>query len=315
MAENPATSSQAAAVGPLARVAKRPGPLTTFHPFPWLPVELQNKIWALAVDVEAPRGYNVGFTRTKRDVNSPTMTWGLRKLRQVDEPYLGECNITRNVMAAGRWAANVAKLEWRNWQPDVPFRLEDRSGVWEAYGLLKAESDTSRRILVDAARDLMLLPNLGKLKANYTIPEIYLPHELVAHHFETRLTGKQGLLSSRLQHMLRLCPVARVCYVVIHDFEYFQAQGVDASFQTFGRNDLEWYRQEHEQVEPQTSSMTYPIGDRIYYELKIEDVPLTSDLRLILGEMRSVEEWFRTDYPGPLQRPRLAFRLMTWRLA
>lgn len=186
--------------------------------------------------------------------------------------------------------------------------------MWEAYGIVKRESDRSKRILVDASRDLMLLPNLGKFKADYNAPEIYLPHEIVAHHFETRLKGKQGLLSSRLKMMLRLCPIARVCYVVIHDMRAFQSKAVEANFEVRAREDLKWYREQHELVEPQTSSMTYPIGDRIYYEIKIEDFLRTQDLRIILGEMRDVEEWYRTDYPGPLQRP-LAVRLMTWRLA
>ncbi|RSL68363.1 hypothetical protein CEP54_002847 [Fusarium duplospermum] len=303
-------------VGSRASMAHPPGPPTSFYLFPLLPFEIREYIWELAIDVKAPRGYNVGFTKTQNDLNSPTITWGLRKLMQVEDPRPGPCNRTRNVMATGLRAAIVVQEKWGSWEPDVPFMLEDRSTADSPYDMAKKELPGSRRIQVDAANDLMLIPKIGRSRANYNAPEIYLPHKIVAHRFEWLCLTTPVLLSTRLQDMLRLCPVARVCYVVIHDMRAFRSQGVDARFETLGgRDDLEWYREQHELVEPQTSSMTYQIGNRIYYEIKIEDFPITRDLRIILGEMRLVEEWHRTDYPGPLQRPPLAVRLMTWRRA
>ncbi|RSL81134.1 hypothetical protein CEP51_006037 [Fusarium floridanum] len=318
MEANPATSAQATDVGPLASVAHPPGPLTTFHPFPDLPLELQEKIWTIAIDVQAPRGYNVGFTYTKPKDKSLPNRWGLRKLPQVDSPRLGPRNTTLNIIATDPSAAKFAKRQWSHniWGPRVPFMLENRSNVGKPYKLSKKEEDYTKRFEVDASRDLMLIPNIGNSKRNNSVAETLLPHEIIAHHFEW--PGKTKiLLQKRLKAMLPLFPNARVLYVVVHNLQAFLLHPVEELPEgwTDANNDLDWYRQEHQQVEPQTSSMTYRIGDRVYYEIDTDEFPRTFGFDVLLCAMRHVSEWHEREYSGPQGRQRLAFRAMTWRLA
>ncbi|WAO94789.1 Hypothetical protein NCS54_01238900 [Fusarium falciforme] len=314
MAANTASSAHSTAVPPLATMAHPTSPaLTTFHIFPKFPQEIQDKIWAFAIDVDSPRGYNVGFTATPIAPGSTTIRWGLRKIRQQHTPRIGPNETTRNVMATGLAGAGVAKLQWRLWRPEVPFRLEDRSNVGDPMSLIKAESPTAPRIKVDAAKDLMVIPNIGRSKKNDNITEIYLPHELVAHHSDCSLPGAPGELTYRLKNMLPLCPDIRVLYIVIHNFQGSQSKPLAEDFEATAGHILEWYKQELKDLEPQTSSATYPLGDRIYYEIKPEQFPRTDEFSRLLQDISEVKGWHRGEYPNRQQR--LAFRVMTWRYA
>ncbi|KAJ4228980.1 hypothetical protein NW759_003701 [Fusarium solani] len=287
--------------------------LTTFHIFPRLPQEIQDRIWAFAIDVDSPRGYNVGFTATPIAPGSTTIRWGLRKIRQQNTPHIGPNETTRNIMATGLAGVGVAKLQWRLWRPEVPFHLEDRSNVGDPMSLIKAGSPTARRIKVDAAKDLMVIPNIGRSKKNDTIPEIHLPHQIVAHHSDCPLPGAPGELSYRLKNMLPLCPDIRILYIVIHNFQDSQSQPLSENFDATAGHILEWYKRELKVLEPQTSSATYPLGDRIYYEIKPEHFPRTEEFSRLLQGISEVKGWHRGEYPNRQQR--LVFRVMTWRYA
>jgi hypothetical protein len=179
--------------------------------------------------------------------------------------------------------------------------------------LIKAESPTARRIKVDAAKDLMVIPNIGRSKKNDTIPEIHLPHQIVAHHSDCPLPGAPGELSYRLKNMLPLCPDIRILYIVIHNFQDSQSQPLSENFDATAGHILEWYKRELKVLEPQTSSATYPLGDRIYYEIKPEHFPRTEEFSRLLQGISEVKGWHRGEYPNRQQR--LVFRVMTWRYA
>lgn len=220
---------------------------------------------------------------------------------------------TRNVMGTGFAGAAVAKLEWRHWQPRIPFHLEDRSNVSDPMSLIKAESPTARRIKVDASKDLMLIPNVGRSRKNDTIQEIYLPAQIIAHHSDCPLPGAPGELSFRLKNLLPLCPDIRILYVVIHNLQLAQSKPLAEDFGARAGHLVDWYERELKALEPQTAQALYPLGDRIYYEIKPEDFPHTKEFIRILQDISDVKGWHRGEYPNRQQR--LAFRLMAWRHA
>ncbi|UPL02157.1 hypothetical protein LCI18_013091 [Fusarium solani-melongenae] len=291
----------------------QPTSLTTFHLFPRLPQEIQDKIWAYVIDVDCPRAYNVSFTATRVAPGSTTIRWGLRKIRQQHIPHIGSNETTRNIMSTGLAGAGVAKLEWRLWQPQLPFGLEDRANVGDPMSLSKAESPTARRIKVDAIKDLMVIPNMGRSRKDSTITEFYLPHQLVGHHSDCPLPGAPGELTYRLKNMLPLVPDIRVLYIIIHNFGRSQAKPLAEDFGATAGHILDWYKRELQVLEPQTSSTTYPLGDRIYYEVKPENFPRTEEFSGLLQDISEVKGWHRGEYPNRQQR--LGFRVMAWRYA
>ncbi|KAI8713095.1 hypothetical protein NCS52_01252800 [Fusarium sp. LHS14.1] len=308
-----ASSAHLTTAAPLTTMDHPAGqPLTTFHIFPKLPQEIQDRIWALAIDVDEPRGYNCSFTFTKIE-GTTTSRWGLRKIRQPDPPFIGLNERTRKIMLARRAAAKVAKLEWNNWKPDIFFKLEDRSNVGDPMSLVKAESDTSPKIVVNAAKDLMVIPNIGRSKVRPGVVQTFLPHHILAHHSDSRLLGNPGKLWFRLMNMLPLCPNIRILYIIIHNFAASQAEPVAEDFGSTAGHLLERYKRELREVEPHSSSTTYPLGDRIYYEIKPEDFPRTEEFVGLLQDFSHVLGWYVGQYKDREQR--LAIRFMTWRYA
>ncbi|KAM0438727.1 hypothetical protein ACHAPT_001484 [Fusarium lateritium] len=317
MAESEASSAPSgAAASPSSST------LTTFTLFPKLPRDVQKRILTMAIDVDAPRAYNVNFTVEYTGPNGRTMKWGLRRVRQpvpffdcgvpVDEvPVDG---VTRNVMRTNVLARDVAKLRWQAWEPVEAFSLEERIHIKQPQHLEKNESSKSKRIVVDAANDLMILTRVWP---DMTFPAWYthirLPHHLVAQPWKSRQRGPLGPLTGRAKALLPLFPDIKVLYVIIdEDEDLAEMRSVSPAppylWALFGGDAVfDWYKQALTQND---FSPTYRLKEKVYREFKPEEFPRHEEFIVFLRTLQKICEWHTERNPN--REEPLVIRILSW---
>ncbi|KAJ4327159.1 hypothetical protein N0V84_002421 [Fusarium piperis] len=299
---------------PAATNATTPSP--TFDLFSKLPAEIQDRIWGMAIEPAAPRAYYVDATATPMGPNGRTLRCGLRRIQHPQSPQItsreGE---TRTIMRVSFSAAQSAIRQWRTWDPEEPFSLEDKIETRNPKYLSQKESRRSRRIVVSACKDLMVLNKQGN--------RLSLPSELSVirepHHFVALLCPRHMGFSEMELHLkyavvgafIRF-PALRVLYIAIDDFDDNDSLcRATPAIPAYGNASLRWYEENLEKPEEQGGiPQAFRLKGGSYCEIRPGEFPNTYEMWNLLDSLRASLAW--AESRGDLLED-VSLRLMKWR--
>ncbi|KAF4438019.1 hypothetical protein F53441_12871 [Fusarium austroafricanum] len=296
---------------------KKTATASSFPKFLRLPVEIQDEIWKIALNIEAPTVQFITLNCVRDSSNH--QVWKLKSARintRGDESrsktifptrlaLLLTCELSRRTVErlSRNWApTNSVSLE--TWgQPRTfcasPFITPDRVH----------DNRTGRRTTIDTSNDLTVLYNPWCAHlANQQIPLSHKPRCPEIKYAGIFYAPKQmdagiSTYQAELEAILRVFPDLRVLYLIIHP-DHVRKRIVDPMTQY-----MEDYYKACLKTRDKVPSKTFKSRDRIYYEMpKKLPLDMCKNLERLITKL-----WELSDRHH--RGPRLVVRVMTWKHA
>lgn len=270
----------------------------------------------MAIEPAAPRAYHVDVTRTPMGPNGRTIRFGLRRIQHPDDPEItSRPGVTRDVMSVDVSASQSAARHWNTWNPDQPFSVEDKIGTRNPRYLAAKESRRSKRIVVSASNDLMVVNKQGRMRSEDGFSVIDLPHHFVAVPCPWGQNNRDMLtaLSSAVLGSFIRFPSLRVLYVVINDFDDANSPCRATANQDVSAREsaMSWYQENLQKPEEQGGiHEEFLLKNGAYCEIHPQDFPDSVEMCELLVDLRKSLRW--AEHRGEA-REDVSLRLMKWR--